>query len=48
MRQKKKALTDAQKRDEKAAREQAKQEKEARSYSTVMQVAFDLQAFPYS
>ena len=45
MRQTRKALTDAQKREEKAAREQAKQEKEARSYNTVMQVASDLQAY---
>jgi hypothetical protein len=38
VRSKKKADADSQRRDEKAAKELAKQEKDARSYSTVMQV----------
>lgn len=40
MRQKKKADADVQRREEKAAKEKAKQEREARSYNTVLQVHF--------
>ena len=38
VRSKKKADAETQRREEKAAREQAKREKEARSYTNVMQV----------
>ena len=38
VRSKKKAEADSQRREEKAAKELAKQEREARSYNTVMQV----------
>ncbi len=39
MRQKKKADADVQRREEKAAKEKVKQEREARSYNTVLQVS---------